>query len=78
MACEARGRVVTAGRLWGSSNTLDGIGQVIAAFYAGERKDLRPVDGAKIPSWTVHRADGRQIAGVIVVQRRGRYRFEGV
>ena len=58
---------------YGSSPSLAGIEDVIAFFYAGERKQLFAM-GDKL--WTVHRADGSQIAGVCVRFVKGRYVFE--
>jgi hypothetical protein len=61
------------GSLLGSSNTLDGIRSVIARFYAGESKELAPIDA---DSWSVLRTNGEALPGVIVRLKRGRYRFE--
>ena len=67
-----------AGRLLGSSPSLEGIGEVIKAFYCGEAKDLRVTpDGLGI-QWTVHQKSGAQIRSVRVIRRKGRYRFEAV
>ncbi len=61
--------------LYGSSGTIEGIGNVIADFYGGERKTL--AEGPDLV-WTVRRASGVPIEGVRVVLIRGRYRFENV
>ena len=65
----------TKGRLLGSAPNLRGIREVIAAFYGGERKILRPLPTPG--TWGVYREAGTRIQGVIV---RGngtaRFRFE--
>jgi hypothetical protein len=61
--------------LYGSSPSLDGIGDVIQAFYCGERKELRPIDGT---TWSVHRANGERLFSVIVRLKKDRYRFERI
>ena len=63
-----------AGVLFGSSGTYEGIQDVIAKFYAGERKVLTP-DGEG--RWSVSMADGR-VLRTCVVLRKGRYRFESI
>ncbi len=67
--------------LYGSSATLEGIRNIIADFYGGERKTLIAGPGPA-SVWTVHRANGAQIEGVRVVLTRGvfrgRFRFEKV
>lgn len=55
----------------GSAPTEAGILDVIARFYAGERKMIQ----ATPHGWTVHRADGSQIPSVGVRLVRGRYVF---
>lgn len=64
--------------LLGSSGSLEGIGDVIAKFYGGERKKLEPVRQGEVTEWTVHQTNGAQISSVRVVLQRGRYRFEKV
>lgn len=64
--------------LLGSSGSLEGIGDVIAKFYGGERKKLEPVGQAAVTEWTVHQTSGAQISSVRVVLKQGRYRFEWV
>lgn len=60
-------------KLLASSGTLEGIQELIAAFYCGERKTLRQEGDA----WRVLRSDGTPIERVRVVgPKRGRYRFE--
>lgn len=59
--------------LLGSAPTLEGIQEVIAAFYCGSRKTLRQEGDA----WRVLRTDGTPLTRVRVVgPKRGRYRFE--
>ena len=58
-----------------TSNTIEGIGQCIAAFYFGSPKELRPVgEGAR--EWDVVNPDGKLIETVRVVTRRGRFVFD--
>lgn len=58
--------------LLGSSPTLEGIQEVIAAFYFG-RRELRQEGDA----WRVLRTDGTPLTRVRVIgPKRGRYRFE--
>jgi hypothetical protein len=56
--------------LLATSHSLDGIASLIARFYGGERKALRP-DGSE---WRINGARG-EIPGVRIVQRRGLYCF---
>lgn len=53
-----------------SSNTLEGISQLIAQFYGGERKELREISPGV---WQVISA-GEPLS-TIVTLRRGRYVF---
>lgn len=62
-------------QLLGSSPTFEGIQDVIAAFYCGERKQLRPV-GECETLWTVHKADGTELSTLVSLEK-GRYRFQG-
>lgn len=59
--------------LLGSSNTLEGITQVITAFYCGSRIALFNNIGTN--TFEVHNINGR-ITDVMVRKVRGRYRFE--
>lgn len=65
---------MTAGVLFGTSATLDGIQDVIAKFYAGERKVLREQSPG---IWSVHKIDGTKLATVVRLHK-GRYRFESI
>ena len=58
--------------LLGSAPTLERVKEVIAAFYGGEQKELRPLNDA---SWSVHKADGSRLSTVVRLKK-GRYRFE--
>ena len=59
--------------LLGSAPTLDGIKNVIAKFYYGE-KELLPV----VPNeWQIISKNGA-INGVRVIFKKGRYRFESI
>ena len=58
-----------------TSNTIEGIGQCIAAFYYGSPKTLRPV-GEDARLWDVVSPDGKTIETVRVITRRGRFVFE--
>src|SRR5690606_39257133 len=67
-------RCVMGGSLLGSSNTFEGIQDVIARFYAGERKSLEALDDGV--TWRVSSPKRGVFPDVIVRLKRGRYRFE--
>lgn len=60
--------------LLASAGTLDEIRRSITDFYAGTLTTLAP-DGAD--AWKIKRAsDGKELEGVRVTRKRGRFRFE--
>lgn len=65
-------------KLLGTSVTFTGIQDVIAAFYGGERKVLKPMgDANSTTEWLIHQATSdNQIANVRVVKQGPRFRFE--
>ena len=65
---------MTRSNLLASSATIDGIQKLIVEFYQGTQVTLVE-NGAD--RWKPYRASNDMpILGVIVVRRRGRYRFE--
>lgn len=64
---------MTQEQLFATAPTLDAMRDCVTRFYAGESKTLIP-DGT---GWKiVCTASGATVAGVHVVKRRNRYRFE--
>ena len=69
---------MSKGNLLASAGTLESIREAITDFYCGSSKTLIP-DGAD--KWRVvgtYDSEAIPMLGVIVVKRRGRYRFEMV
>lgn len=69
---------MTASNLLATAGTLESIREAITDFYCGSSKTLIP-DG--VDRWRVvgtYDTDATPSLGVIVVKRRGRYRFEMV
>lgn len=63
-------------RLLASAPSLEMIGDGIARFYCGERKDIVPNDDG---SWSVASPKtGKVFDDVRIILKKGRYRFEMV
>ena len=60
-------------QLLASAGTLDDVGALIARFYGGSTKTLIKQSPGQ---WSIAHARGDFIAGVRVILRKGRYRFE--
>lgn len=64
------------GKLLASAPSLDAIGDSVARFYCGERKELVAQDDG---TWAIRSpVTGRTFPDVRVIARKGRYRFEMV
>lgn len=62
--------------LYASAPSLDGIRECITRFYCGESKTLVPTGD---DSWKlVSTHTGKDLDGMRVIRRRGRFRFEAI